>query len=193
MLPRYAAKCLDPNLKPAQRQSAVNTMRRLARTAWDPDTEVVVRVGRDAYDPDASDKCGPEAATVLEVLKAAAACRDYDLVNNVIDWAAADVRPTRTFGLIKSLTLAGGIDVSKIKKRSVDIGSYTTPHSPRLTACSMLDSVSQRDLSDRKGCVEVLRPSKRWKETTADLEELAAEIVDQSIEKLEDDLKSGFL
>jgi hypothetical protein len=103
MLRQYTTKCLDPELEPTWRQSAVETMGRLARKAWGPKSSD----GR------------PDADTALDVLRVALEYRDYDLVNHVLDCPGAITVPDLAFAPIKNLALSGRIDVSRIKKRFV--------------------------------------------------------------------------
>jgi hypothetical protein len=108
MLRQYTTKCLDPELEPIRRQSAVETMRRLARKAWDPKSK----------DP------RPDADTALDVLKVALKYCDYDLINYVLDCPGAATVPDLGFAPIKSLALSDRIDVNRIKKRFVSTNHH---------------------------------------------------------------------
>jgi hypothetical protein len=55
----------------------------------------------------------------------------------------------------------------------------------------MLDNILRRDLPSRAVCVGFLRPSEH--ETNADLEALAVEVADQSLNQLGKDLMSSML
>ncbi|KAK4033729.1 hypothetical protein C8A01DRAFT_39815 [Parachaetomium inaequale] len=139
-----------------------------------PAEEYMHRLASRAWEPDSRgwSKCSPDVGTVIEVLKAAIASGGYDLFNNVVAWAGTDAVLARTFTLVRNLALAGRLDVSEVKK-------------------SMLDSLSKRHVANWSDYLELLCPSE--KESSADLDEMAAEIVNQAVKRLEGDLKSGIL
>lgn len=104
MLRLYAERYLVLGSEPARRQSAVQTMRRLAKTAWIPN-------------PASYEK--PNPAIVLEVLQSAVVCREYELFNDVLGLVHTTAVPPTIFGRVKESALACHIDASKIRKRSV--------------------------------------------------------------------------
>ncbi|KAH6845820.1 hypothetical protein B0I37DRAFT_356246 [Chaetomium sp. MPI-CAGE-AT-0009] len=102
ILRKYAEKYLVPGSEPTRRQSAAETMRRLARETWKPD-------------PSAYGK--PDRTAVLEVLKAAVVCCEYDLFNDVLGLVNATAVSPAIFGLVKTRALA--------EERNVDLEEMT--------------------------------------------------------------------
>ncbi|KAK3299688.1 uncharacterized protein B0H64DRAFT_355933 [Chaetomium fimeti] len=149
MLRQYAEKHLVPGAEPTRRQSVAETMRQLAKQTWKPN-------------PSAYDK--PDRTTVLEVLRAAVVCCEYDLFNDVLGLVHTTAVSPAIFGLVKTRALAGQIALSKIKK-------------------SILDSILVGDLEHRGNCSQFLRPP--GEERNEDLEALTAELASQSIKALE--------
>jgi hypothetical protein len=174
MLGQYAEKYLLAKCEPTRRQSAVETMRHLATTAWKPNIH--------SFDK-------PDDGVIHLVLRAAVECREYDLFNDVLGL----VKPSRVrdiFGLVKASALAGRLDVSKLKQRCVRY-TITSAIVLTLTACSMLDNILQGDLEHPGACSRLLLPSEKQRKD--DLEELIAELTSHSVKELKNVFKTGLL
>jgi hypothetical protein len=93
------------------------------------------------------------------------------------------------FSLVHAATVNNLLDFGQVKQRSVYL-AFPSPFT-RLMAYSLLDNLSKHWLEDMLDCLLCLRPSDT--ESNAELEALNTELVDQSLEKLEQDSKSGRL
>ncbi|KAK4102920.1 hypothetical protein N658DRAFT_522894 [Parathielavia hyrcaniae] len=172
---KYAKKCIDPE----SRSSAQKIIRSLAETAWAPKTD---------SNSWPLPGCKLDPNIVHAVLQTACLLRDYDLFSNVITWAGADGVGSKSFTLIKAATVAGRLDFGQLKQSFVSCVSIAqTP----LTPVSLVENLSKRSLDDLAEILMDLRPSDA--ETNADLEALNAELVDQSLTKLEHDIKRGHM
>jgi hypothetical protein len=109
LLPKYTARCPDPNSDPKSWLSAREVMRQLAKTAWAPNTDPKSW----QYGP-----CKPNQGIVKDVLQTAFVLRDYELFNNVITWAGTQGVGSDSFSLIHTATVMNILDFGQVKQRS---------------------------------------------------------------------------
>lgn len=113
LLRHYLARCADAE----SRTSALQTVHRLAKIAWQKDEKSGLNYqllyGTDCVDP----------AIVYDVLKAAIELREYTLFNNVMGYVMGRVGvkgiDSRILTVIKTATASGLLSLGHIKERCV--------------------------------------------------------------------------